>query len=160
MIDVNLNVNMHVNGVTPLLVEHYQHLSLAHGLPFLAPHLRDLAGFRGLYWHLHLHALEDDEDVAGGNCLAGLLLDLPDGASDVRGNVDQAGLRGPSVGSDSRKWVDSSPRANASDAAMRRWRGRFVFTPSTTNPSSAERSFAMAASRVSACTTSFASSES
>src|SRR5919204_4208912 len=69
------------------LLEHDQHVPLADRLRLLAPDLRDLPVLRRLHRHLHLHALEDHQHVAGLDLVADLLLDLPHRAGDVSGDV-------------------------------------------------------------------------
>src|SRR3954469_16298803 len=135
------------------LLQHHQPVPFADRLRLLAADLRHLAVLGRLDRHLHLHALEDHQHVAGLHLVADLLLDLPDGAGDVRRDVGH----GQSL---SRKWVWSAPRANESLASTRWCSGMFVFTPSTTKRPRASRIRAVACARVSPCATIFASSES
>src|SRR4051794_15762218 len=55
------------------LPQHHQHFSFADRLGLLAADLRHLAVLGGLHRHLHLHALEDHQHVAGLHLVAHLL---------------------------------------------------------------------------------------
>src|SRR3954451_24357962 len=73
------------------LLEDDEDVALLDRLALLAADLLDRARVLGLDRHLHLHGFEDDDRVALVDRVAGRTLDLPDGAGDVRGDVERHG---------------------------------------------------------------------
>src|SRR5215212_4028910 len=65
---------------TGSLFEHDEDVALGDRLALLAADLGHLTRVLGLYRHLHLHRLEDDDRVALVDLVADLDLDLPDRA--------------------------------------------------------------------------------
>src|SRR5213596_1544426 len=70
--------------IEPSLLQHGDDVALLDGLTLLDLDLLDRARPRCLYGDLHLHGLEDDHSVAGGNPLARPRGDLEHDPRDVR----------------------------------------------------------------------------
>jgi hypothetical protein len=108
---------------SPTLAEHHQHIPFVDRLRLLAADLGDLAVLGRLHRHLHLHALEDDQHVAGLHLVAHLLLDLPDSAGDVRGDIGHfksfPGSAYPIRRGRTRRWRGPSSEAECSSSHLR-----------------------------------------